>query len=220
MYVYLITNLINNKKYVGQTLTTLKKRFARHCWASTTNAKKMPISTAIGKYSKENFIIELLCECSSTDELNEKELYYAQLYNTFSPNGYNLKAGGRKTFYVSDETKNKISIGNMGKTRSDETKRKLSISHLGNIPSDETRQKLSDANKGKRGSDLCYQRSVEVNQKTYHFISPRGEKITIVNMRQFCLLNNLSPSKMTLVSQEKRNHHKGWKLVPILEEKI
>ncbi len=185
--VYVITNHINNKKYVGQTTKGIEKRFRRHCWVSEHN-KNMPIGLAIAKYGKDNFRIEELCTCESQQELDKMEVYYAKLLNTFSPNGYNLKAGAGNGS-MSTETKLKIGVANTGKKVSDETRRRLSESHKGMKLSQATKDKLSAINRG-------------------------GDLITVTNMRQFCIANGLQPSKMCLVGQGKRNHHKGWRLAP------
>jgi group I intron endonuclease len=83
--VYIIINIINGKQYVGQTTKSLVVRWRRHCWYSE-HKKRMPISNAIHKYGKDSFTIVEICRCSSIEELNEKEIYYAKLYNTFAPN--------------------------------------------------------------------------------------------------------------------------------------
>ena len=98
-YIYLITNLINNKQYIGQTTTTIKHRFGQH-YSKHKNAHHMPIAMAIEKYGKDNFeIIEIAkYDAKSKDELfeilNKNEIMFIQKYNTISPNGYNITAGG------------------------------------------------------------------------------------------------------------------------------
>lgn len=210
--IYLITNSINNKKYVGQTVKTLEIRWFNHIKDSYDRAKKkkMPILHAIKKYGKENFKIIKICECDTLEELNKKELYYANLYKSFSPNGYNLKAGNGLGS-MSQETKDKISKALKGRKFSDEHKKNLSESHMGHIVSEQTKKKLSKINKGKRPSKLAQKNLIKSVQKEYVFISPNGEKVEIINLRQFCIKNNLSASKMVLVNQGKRNHHKNWK---------
>lgn len=209
MIIYLIKNNINNKKYVGQTIQDINLRFKRHCDKSKSNMS-MPICKAIQKYGKENFSIKILCFCNSLELLNEMEKYYCYLLKTFSPNGYNLKAGNGKGA-LSQELKNKISLGNKNKIISLETKYKLSESHKGYKVSQATKDKLSKINKGKRGSDLCYQRSIEASSKEYDMISPNGEIIHIKNMAEFCKNNKLSKNKMCSVNTGKLKTYKGWK---------
>jgi group I intron endonuclease len=209
MIIYKITNKINNKSYIGQTTVSLHKRWQRHCWASESK-KSMPIVLAIAKYGKDNFVIESLIECKSQAELDEKEIYYAKFYKTFSPFGYNLRAGkGRGS--VSEETRKKLGLSNKGKKRTEETKRRLSASHLGNKMSDFTKAKLSKINKGKRPPNHVRLAAIRHNEKCYIIVCPNGEQLHIINMKNFCKLHELSPSKMCLVAQGKRKHHKHYR---------
>lgn len=91
--IYLITNKINNKKYVGQTMFTTRQRFLEHInYAKNGNINHMPLAYAIRKYGAENFIIEELCRCKQ-EGLDKKEQFYIQKYDTFH-NGYNATLGG------------------------------------------------------------------------------------------------------------------------------
>lgn len=101
MFIYCITNLINDKKYIGLTIRPIKFRFTEHCKPSRN--KLSVLSNAINKYGKENFKIELLHECSSKEELQTKEEYYIKLYNTMSPSGYNLTSGGESPTFTKEE---------------------------------------------------------------------------------------------------------------------
>ena len=90
MYLYRITNLINNKKYIGIT-NNYKRRWSNHCCG---NSKNMVISRAIKKYGKENFLFEIIQKNLSLEEANQKEIEYIKLENTLAPNGYNVSKGG------------------------------------------------------------------------------------------------------------------------------
>lgn len=62
--IYIITNDINNKVYIGQTIQELQKRWHRHCQKSCSKAeRRMAIKQAILKYGKEHFKIQELCKC-------------------------------------------------------------------------------------------------------------------------------------------------------------
>ena len=94
--IYLITNLINNKKYVGQSLN-IQKRWNQHCSAAFNPHNKgydYPLYQAFRKYGINNFSFEILEECNST-ELNDKEEYYIKFYNTLSNQGYNQALVGQ-----------------------------------------------------------------------------------------------------------------------------
>lgn len=51
----------------------------------------------------------------------------------------------------------------------------------------------------------------EIAEQKWEITTPNGEILIIQNMAKFCLENNLQNSKMTLVSQGERKHHKGFK---------
>lgn len=214
MTIYKITNLINGKLYIGQTTVPVEKRWKRHCWASEYK-KNMPIVLAIAKYGKENFSIETLHTCSNQSDLDAQEMHYAKLYDTFCPNGYNLRAGNGPGS-MSEEMKRKISLANKGRVVSDETRRRLSESHKGYKVKESTKKKLSQLNKGKVPPDQVRQACIQHNQKSYVVTFPDGTVSNIVNMRRFCLDHDLSPSKMCLVSQGKRRQHKGFSAEPLI----
>lgn len=111
MIVYLATNLINNKKYVGYTTKKLSERIKTHYYKSNSKKNKhyfylLPI--AIRKYGLKNFKWDILYECDNLVKTLEMEIYYIKTLNTISPNGYNLTEGGNGGIQ-SNETKLKIS---------------------------------------------------------------------------------------------------------------
>ena len=92
-YIYCITNLINEKKYVGKTTYSITKRFQEHCRDSKKErCNKRPLYDAMNKYGIENFIVEQLIECDEL-ELNSYECLFIEQLNTYN-NGYNATKGG------------------------------------------------------------------------------------------------------------------------------
>lgn len=92
--IYIITNTINSKVYIGQTIQTLENRWKAHCRNKCSrNEMNMHIKRAILKYGKQNFSIAELERCKVT-ELDEKEIYYIKLYNSYIE-GYNNTKGGK-----------------------------------------------------------------------------------------------------------------------------
>lgn len=90
-YIYKITNTINNKVYIGQTKTSIKKRWNAHKTRYNDN-NRQGIYSAMRKYGIDNFKIEKIVECPIED-LDEMEKFYIKKYNSFY-NGYNLTFGG------------------------------------------------------------------------------------------------------------------------------
>mgnify|MGYP002580750181 FL=1 len=93
-YIYLITNKINGKQYIGQTIRTIEERWKGHISASKHQKDNNYFHNAIQKYGESSFEISLLEEVKDASLLDEKEQYYISKYNTYFPNGYNTTIGG------------------------------------------------------------------------------------------------------------------------------
>lgn len=96
-YIYILTNKINNKKYVGQTTQTFNKRYcfkgigAERMYKYHSYMKRKKISynkhllSAFEKYELDNFIVEEEFDVAySKDELDDKEKYYIKLFDSFN----------------------------------------------------------------------------------------------------------------------------------------
>lgn len=140
MIIYLITNKVNGKQYVGQTTRSLKIRWNNHCYIRPDSSA---IGRAIRKYGKEAFTIEVIIETDSLEQLNLYEQEYIQKFNTLAPNGYNLKQGGNG-HGVSEETRRKLSEAGRGRFHTQEAKEKISIALKGKLFSEEHKKHLSD----------------------------------------------------------------------------
>lgn len=92
--IYIITNDINNKVYIGQTIQTLTKRFNGHCcYSKSDKSINMYIKRAIHKYGRDKFHIALIEEVD-IELLNEREKYWIAHYDSYNT-GYNLTLGGQ-----------------------------------------------------------------------------------------------------------------------------
>jgi group I intron endonuclease len=105
MIIYKITNIISGKSYIGQTISSLNVRWSKH---TKEYSRCYALSNAISKYGKENFEIEVIEKCVSRDELDDREVFWINYFNTKYPNGYNLKDGGKSPRH-SETTKAKLS---------------------------------------------------------------------------------------------------------------
>jgi len=170
MYIYSITNNINNKKYVGKCERPSNK--SNYYFGSG-----LLINSAIKKYGKENFTKEILEDNLTKENICEREIYWIKILNTNSKYGYNLTDGGDGINNPSEEIRKKLSelgkkrIGelnnrygsklteehiqilrdvNSGKKMSEEVKQKISIKKKGFKMSDETKKKMSENRIGKK----------------------------------------------------------------------
>jgi len=94
--IYLITNKINKKKYVGTTLNSLEVRWQGHLENVEKNERMSDgsLGRAIKHYGKKNFLKKIIARCSFLDEMTFLERKFIKKYNTIRPHGYNLTAGG------------------------------------------------------------------------------------------------------------------------------
>lgn len=110
MLIYKVTNKINGKVYVGQTIYSLEHRRSGHerdarCKKKTT----VKFHNALLKYGYDNFDWEVLKECTTQEELDYYEDYYIKEFNsTDREKGYNLKSGGKLGVIFTNEVKAKI----------------------------------------------------------------------------------------------------------------
>lgn len=114
--IYSITNLVNNKKYIGQSIN-IHDRWIRHKYQLNTNSHdNIVLQRAWNKYGKNSFKFEIILECIKSQlKLNEKiqveKIAVSKRYNISKD--YNNLVGKNNPFY--------------GKKHTSTTKQKLSI---------------------------------------------------------------------------------------------
>lgn len=155
MWIYLLTNAVNGKQYVGQTCVDPNVRFSQHRKSSRyiSSRRRYIIARAIHKHGWENFKAEIVESCQSQNELDARERHFIDSYKCLAPYGYNADLGGTGRGRVSDWTRLKIGIANAGKVVSATTRNKISISRkgLGVMPKTAShREKIGIANSGER----------------------------------------------------------------------
>ena len=163
--IYVITNNVNGKRYVGITTKTIEERFASHIRSAKGKWRNYKILRAIRKYRSENFKVELLETVKTKTLALERETYYIKSFDSFN-RGYNMNVGGTGNLYASAETKLKMSQNNcwrgkkrngalnpmFGQTHTAEARTKISAKlkggqpRLGAVLSDETKEKIRKAN--------------------------------------------------------------------------
>lgn len=176
-YIYKITNLVNNKIYIGQVYNkSIDDRFNRHC-NSANKTSKSYLVRAIYKYGKENFKVEQIEECYSISELNEREKYWIAYYNsTNSKIGYNLTPGGEG--------------GNTYLCKSEE---EMSV----------IKNKISNANKGKNNGNSNQLKVKSIKTGEEHHFDTLGETSNFFNIKSRCMLMaKASHSDNTLFREE------------------
>ena len=157
--IYLVSNKLNGKQYVGQTINP-------HLPIGHGRILK----SAYKLHGKDNFTYEPICtEITNRASLNAIERFWIGVMGTLVPNGYNIELGGSEGSTWTEERRRKHSMAlkghrgwrkglnlpspNKGKVYPEEGKRKLSEVMKGNkhalgvFPSEETKAKMSASQK-------------------------------------------------------------------------
>lgn len=122
MFIYKISNTVNDKVYIGQSVRPIEERFRRHINDAMNNILDTHLARAIRLYGPDKFYIEELDTANSQEELTQKEHDYIVKYNSVEK-GYNetdaiSKCGGNtyksKTVEEMDEIKEKIRQTKLG----------------------------------------------------------------------------------------------------------
>lgn len=105
MIIYKITNKINGKVYIGQTIKSLKHRISQHIKCAKRKVDRH-LYHSMNKYGIDNFIFEEIDKANNLDELNYLETKYIIEYDSVR-NGYNMSYGGDNNIMFTDKTKRK-----------------------------------------------------------------------------------------------------------------
>lgn len=222
--IYLITDLTNNKRYVGQTVKHrgYLVRFNEHLNGSK-HANTRLLSNAIIKHSKDNFIVNLIEDNIEESDIDEKEIYYIKYFNTFytSGHGYNMTGGEQGIHGYRHNEKTKIIIGDKSKKfwtnlylnpdKLQERNKKISLKLSGIRKSELTRLKLSQAAKnrfknnpgtfkGKKHSELSKKKVALKNGHAVVMIDKETKKvlksfISATEASKYLIDNNLTTNK-------------------------
>jgi len=135
--IYLVTNNLNGKQYVGQTTT------------GDGRGHGQLVTAAYKKYGKEHFSYDVICDgIYKRPILNFIEKFWIKVMDCRIPNGYNIDHGGSSKDKVSDETREKLRKANTGKKHTPEHIAKVSKALSERSP--ELRKQIGDKLRGKK----------------------------------------------------------------------
>jgi len=167
--VYVITNTVNGKKYVGRTVKSLEQRWNNHLKGSMNPNNGMLIAKSIAKYGPDAFERKILEECDKSI-VGEREMFWIKELRTHvQQGGYNLTLGGDGGligYKPSEETKRKRSEKLRGQKRSLEAREKMRIAATGRKRSPEVIEKTASKLRGRKQSpEAIAKRSLKLTGK-------------------------------------------------------
>jgi group I intron endonuclease len=211
MVIYLTTNMINGKRYLGKD----SKNDPNYLGSGTI------LKRAIEKYGKKHFKKEIIEECYTLTHLSEREEYWLNYYDAGNnSNFYNMHnhsvgtpSGIKNKLFgtsLSKEHRTKISKGLMGRVQSEETRKKIKESNIGKnkgkLASSETRKKLSIAATGRCHTEESKNkiRIKSVGNKSRTGMSHSQETKNRISITQIGVKKNPESVYKNFLSQKKK----------------
>lgn len=195
--IYKITNIVNQKSYIGKTARALTVRWKQHLYdAKNPNKKITALGRAINKYGESSFSLEVLVENLSNDSLDAAESYWIKHYNTFKGIGYNCTKGGDGTCGLIPWNKGKTNVF------SAETIERMRKAKIGTTPKNlEQLRKLATERIG-----IKHQNAKKANIYDYYTNKLIAENVAITT---WCKENNYNQGNLCSTARKERPHTKG-----------
>jgi group I intron endonuclease len=175
--LYIATNVVNGKQYVGMSKEFQKRLISHKCAKS-----KSAFHVAIKKYGFDKFVFSHIADAFDLQAACDLERMLIQQHNTLSPNGYNLTVGGQiGPVGLKHSTETKKKIGDANRNRSSKLKDKFASAQKGKIRSQEFKDNLSKQFTGRKHTPEAIEK-----------IKASWEKRKQAKLIASTILNNLS----------------------------
>jgi group I intron endonuclease len=218
MFVYEIRNLVNDKRYIGQSSQNDKQRLWEHkTYLKKGNHQNRHLQRAWNKYTEENFVMNVLETCDSLEDLNRLEIHYVTLYKTLNRKfGYNIRGPGDNKF-MPEETRRRVSQSKLGvSVHTPESIEKIRQASKNRVHSQASREKRSQKLKGCVQSVKLRDQWAQAHRKLPYplLISPDGQLYDVVNLTRFAKEHGLVQQSLSRLVNKQLTQHKGWTISP------
>lgn len=183
--IYIITNIINQKSYIGWTSETLDKRIKRHLYDLKIQRYKCYLHDAIKSYGWNNFKSEILCWCKTSEKAKILERKLIKKYNTYYLNGfgYNMTLGGDGTCGFAHTLESNIERSQRIKCTKRKHPYKLTDKQIKKVKSARRNQKMDGSH------------------KIWKITFPNGKYEIVHNLSRFSKKHNLRRASLRNVSK-------------------
>lgn len=230
MYIYKITNLINDKIYIGRTIQSWKTRWSQHKsrGRSTNNIKHShKLYHDMKVFGVDRFICEPIFTATTFEELCTMERTLISQYNSIDT-GYNLVYGDiiinkNMDDVEASKVKEVVSIGVKGywNTKTKDERVIIAQKTMHSISFEDRQQYIKDTwsvmlpeDKKKRAKKTLDKRRANNTTGMYTMISPDGVRYEHINdLTSFCTQHNLKRNCIYHIIRGRCKQHKGWSLV-------
>lgn len=202
-FIYKITNMVDGKVYIGQTIKNPRIRFRVHLRGDGS----IYLGRASKKYGKDNFKCEIIASAVGKSNIDYLEQYFIKKLNTIIPKGYNVQSGGAKTTIRHKNTVRKISIRSKLRKESKLKGVKFSKEHVNNLSksrkgftSYNRTKALKDSIRRKRKPIKC----IDIKTGYFGYFNSKNQCARYLDLQEeniYRVLNN----------KQNRSQHKGFK---------
>lgn len=212
--IYLITNTVTNKNYIGRAKNGFWERYVDGSWWKHTSNYLLRMDA--GKYGIDKFKIEILNKDILENDLDNWEDYAVELYDCLYPKGYNLVPGGNTKKHT-DVICDKLSCAGRGSAfvlikdhRKNIIHKVINVARFSremNLSHDAMKRVASGKSRQHKSYSLPLSSILQ-----WELVSPYNDIITIYEgeMRSFCRKNNLNHGSMKRVITGLQQNHRGW----------
>ncbi len=196
-YIYKITNKINGKCYIGQTIHDIEKRWNKHRKCIGTENGCPGLRRAFEKYGLKNFKFEIVIICFDTD-LSKFEKEYIKKYDSYK-NGYNLTHGGEQGGFFT------------GCKHTPENVEKIKQRWAEYNANPENRKKISDRMKSKYADPKNREEHSKIMKAVYQKLKEQGKQTYTVGSKSEEIKQKIRESVLnyykTIENSEKYKNH-------------